>query len=107
MKQWILHGVGGVADVRERNAEFETMGGMSRAELIALFTATVDEARAVIGGLSSERLAEIIQPQGRTTSVLGAIYQVVGHVGEHVGQVILLTKQMGRTDLDLTLPRRR
>jgi len=40
-------------------------------------------------------------------SVLGAIYQVVGHVGEHVGQIVLLTKQMVGTDLDLTMPRRR
>ena len=27
-------------------------------------------------------------------SVLEAIYQVVGHVQQHVGQIILLTKQM-------------
>lgn len=107
MRQWMLHSVGGVADVRERDAEFETMGGMSRAELIARFTSTVEEVHTVIAGVSAERLVEIIHPQGRTTSVLGAIYQVVTHVGEHVGQIILLTKQMGGTDLDLTLPRRR
>jgi hypothetical protein len=40
-------------------------------------------------------------------SVLDAIYQVVGHVQQHVGQIILLTKQMAATDLDLTMPRPR
>jgi hypothetical protein len=50
---------------------------------------------------------ERITPQGRDVSVLGAIYQVVGHVQQHVGQIILLTKQMLETDLDLTMPRPR
>jgi uncharacterized damage-inducible protein DinB len=107
MRQWIMHGVGGKADVRVRDAEFETASGMTRAELIGLFAATVEEARAVLAGVSHARLVEIIHPQGREVSVLGAIYQVVGHVGEHVGQIILLTKQMVGTDLDLTMPRRR
>ena len=107
MRQWILHGVGGKPDVRTRDAEFSADGGLGRAELVALFTTTVDEARGVIAAVPAERLVEIIHPQGRETSVLGAIYQVVGHVQEHVGQIILLTKQMGGTDLDLTMPRKR
>jgi len=32
---------------------------------------------------------------------------VVGHVQQHVGQAILLTKQMVGEDLDLTIPRMR
>jgi hypothetical protein len=107
MRQWILHGVGGKPDVRTRDAEFATDGGMSRAELVTLFTTTIDEVRSVIAAVPSERLVEIIHPQGRETSVLGAVYQVVGHVQEHVGQIILLTKQMVGTDLDLTMPRKR
>jgi hypothetical protein len=107
MRQWILHGVGGKPDVRTRDAEFSADGGMGRAELVALFTTTVDEVRGVIATVSMERLVETIHPQGRETSVLGAIYQVVGHVQEHVGQIILLTKQMVGTDLDLTMPRKR
>ncbi|MCU1322819.1 MAG: hypothetical protein JWM43_2468 [Acidobacteriaceae bacterium] len=107
MRQWIMHGVGGAEDVRERNLEFETLSGIGRPELVLLFTATVEEARVVIASLPLERLVETIHPQGRTVSMLGAIYQVVAHVGEHVGQVILLTKQMAGEDLDLTMPRRR
>jgi uncharacterized damage-inducible protein DinB len=107
MRQWIMHGVGGKPDVRTRDAEFSADGGMTKAELMALFTATVEEARGVIASLPHARLSETIHPQGRETSVLGAIYQVVGHVQEHVGQVILLTKQMVGMDLDLTIPRKR
>jgi uncharacterized damage-inducible protein DinB len=106
-RQWIMHGVGGAPDVRVRPAEFSAAGGMSGAALVALFTATMDEAKAVIAGVTAERLVERTTPQGRNVSVLEAIYQVVGHVQQHVGQIILVTKQMLETDLDLTMPRPR
>jgi uncharacterized damage-inducible protein DinB len=106
-RQWVIHGVGGAADIRVRDAEFSADGGKSGAELIALFRSAMAEAKSVIFAVSIERLAERITPQGRHVSVLEAIYQVVGHVQQHVGQIILLTKQMTATDLDLTMPRPR
>ncbi len=36
-RQWIMHGVDGALDVRVRDKEFSADGGMSGAELIALF----------------------------------------------------------------------
>jgi hypothetical protein len=107
MRQWILHGVGGNPDVRTRDAEFSATGGPTRAELLTLFEATIDEAAAVIQTVPAARLLEIIHPQGRRNTVLEAIYQVVGHVQLHIGQIVLLTKQLAATDLDLTIPRPR
>jgi hypothetical protein len=106
-RQWVMHGVGGVPDVRVRDAEFSAGGGKSGSELLALFQATMAEAKSVIAAVPAERMIERITPQGRDVSVLEAIYQVVGHVQQHVGQIILLTKQMTATDLDLTMPRPR
>lgn len=106
-RQWAMHGVGGAADVRVRDAEFSADGGLSASELMELFASTMDEACEVIAATPAERLTEIMHPQGRTVSVLEAIYQVVGHVQQHVGQIILLTKQMTAKDLDLTIPRPR
>jgi uncharacterized damage-inducible protein DinB len=106
-RQWIMHGVGGVEDVRVRDKEFSANGGMSGAELIALFEATMDEAKDIIAAVPADRMTERVHPQGRDVSVLEAIYQVVGHVQQHVGQIILVTKQMLGTDLDLTMPRPR
>jgi len=54
-----------------------------------------------------ERLVERINPQWGEVSVMEAIYQVVGHVQQHVGQIILVTKQMTAADVDLTIPRPR
>ena len=106
-RQWIMHGVGGAADVRVRDKEFSADGGMTGTELIALFESTMNEAKRVIATVPSERLVERITPQGRDVSVLEAIYQVVTHVHQHVGQIILVTKQMLATDIDLTAPRPR
>jgi Protein of unknown function (DUF1572) len=109
IRQWILHGIGGETDVRERDEEFSVRGGMSRDELMERFLGTVAESKTVIARTSTERMFERIAPQpGRPAeSVLGAIYMVVGHVQQHVGQVVLLTKQLVGKDLDLTIPRRR
>src|ERR1700742_3355829 len=59
-RQWIMHGVGGAPDVRVREKEFSARGGMSGAELIALFEATMDEAKAAIATVTAERLVERI-----------------------------------------------
>ncbi|HEX3967406.1 MAG TPA: Clp protease N-terminal domain-containing protein [Edaphobacter sp.] len=106
-RQWIVHGVGGAEDVRVRDKEFSADRGMTGTELISLFESTMDEAKRVIAMVPEERMTERIHPQGRDASVLEAIYQVVGHVQQHTGQIILLTKQMLATDLDLTMPRPR
>ena len=105
MRQWIMHGIGGAQDVRVRDTEFNARGNPDRLALMELFASTVAEARGVIGCLAIARLVEKTTPQKREVSVLEAIYQVVAHVEQHVGQIVLLTKQMTAADLDLTIPR--
>lgn len=107
IRQWVMHGVGGSGDVRVREREFGTEGGLSGVELMGIFETTMCEAYGVIAAVPAGRLTEVVHPQGRTVTVLEAIYQVVAHVHQHVGQIILLTKQMTRADLDLTIPRPR
>lgn len=108
MRQWIMHGIKGDPDVRVRDAEFAARGGLTKSELIERFRGAVEEAIAVIAGLTDERLLERTDPQQfGEESILEVIYRVVGHVQQHTGQIILLTKQMSGRDLDLTIPRPR
>ena len=109
IRQWIMHGVAGSKDIRVRENEFNAPENLSGGVLAEMFATALAEARSVIASLPSERLTERTSPQpGRPeVSVLEAIYQVVAHAHEHTGQVILLTKQMIATDLDLTTPRPR
>jgi uncharacterized damage-inducible protein DinB len=111
LRQWILFGIAGQPDVRTRDAEFALDPDLSVAAIRQHFSATLAECRTVIAGVSEERLLEVIDPQPGTywgsPTVLEGIYQVVGHLQQHAGQIILLTKQLTRSDLDLTLPRKR
>jgi uncharacterized damage-inducible protein DinB len=111
MRQWILHGVDGQPDVRVRDEEFTLVPSTTSAQARATFTAAFDESCKVLVELSPGRLLEVIDPQPggtwRHLTILEAIFQVVGHVQMHAGQIIVLTKQMTEKDLDLTMPRKR
>jgi hypothetical protein len=111
IRQWILHGIAEQPDVRRRDEEFTLTPSIPSSSAFANFTATLNEARQVIATLPPARLTEIIDPQPtgtwRHTPILVAIYKVVSHLEYHVGQIVLLTKQMYGTDLDLSMPRRR
>lgn len=111
MRQWILHGIDDQPDVRERDEEFTLTPSANPAEVRARFNTTLDEACRVIAAVSAERLLVVIDPQPtgtwRHTTILEAIFKVVGHVEMHTGQIILLTKQLTAGDLDLSTPRKR
>ena len=111
MRQWILHGIAGQPDVRERDAEFSLAPTTDSATARAKFNATLEESAQVIAALPPARLLEVIDPQPTGTwrhcTILEAIFKVVGHVDHHTGQIILLTKQLAAKDLDLSMPRKR
>ncbi len=100
LRQWIIGGVGGQPDVRDRDAEFAARGGLQPAELAAKLKATVSEAAEVIRALPVERLAErkTIQKVYETT-LMEAIYHVVEHFAQHTGQLIFATKLLTGEDL--------
>jgi uncharacterized damage-inducible protein DinB len=99
IRQWIGHGVGGLADVRERDKEFAARGGRSTQEVLGVFQSTVAEAMQILQQMPLQRLTERTKPQNREVAVLEAIYQVVGHLMLHTGQIIFATKQITGKDL--------
>ena len=111
MRQWILHGIADQPDIRQRDEEFTLIPSTNSADAAARFNRTLDESASVIAALSPDRLLVVIDPQPtgtwRHTTILEAIFKVVGHVEMHTGQIILLTKQLVATDLNLSMPRKR
>jgi uncharacterized damage-inducible protein DinB len=99
MRQWIISGVGGAPDHRQRDAEFAARGGMPAPELLEKLRTTVDEAIAVIQNVTVERLLEPLTIQNYNTTGLSAIYHVVEHVAQHTGQIIFATKMLTSEDL--------
>ncbi len=105
-RQWIVHGVCGAPDSRDRPGEFGRDGGLGRAELIAHLERSlddVDQALLVIearAASSSRTLLERRTIQGMDVSVLDALYHVVEHFSQHVGQIIYITKLRTGSDLE-------
>jgi uncharacterized damage-inducible protein DinB len=92
VRQWIVSGVGGAADVRYRAGEFEARAGGDAASLLAQLDRVLDEADAVLARLTIEDLSTRRTIQDRDYTVLEAVYHVVEHFSLHLGQIILLAK---------------
>jgi hypothetical protein len=99
VRQWLLSGIGGAPDTRDRSSEFSARSGGPAAALLTNLRRTVDDALNVIRTLPHDRLVEPISIQGYDTSVLAAIFHVVEHFSGHTYQIILLTKRATREDL--------
>ena len=99
VRQWILSGVGGAPEHRDRPAAFAARSGPAAPALIATLRRTTTDAIAVIRAVPHARLNERVTIQGYDTTVLAAIFHVVEHFSGHTYQIILLTKQATREDL--------
>ena len=99
VRQWIISGVGGAPDTRVRDAEFAARALMETGELMGRLEATVNEANAVLSGVTAARLAEQVTIQKYDLTVLEAIYHVVEHFSQHTGQIIFATKMLTGEDL--------
>ena len=99
VRQWILSGIGGAPERRDRPAEFAARSGPDGAVLLAKLRDTVTDAIGVIRTLPRARLNEAVTIQGYDTTVLAAIFHVVEHFSGHTYQIILMTKHATREDL--------
>ena len=90
--EWILGGVGGRSIKRYRAGEFEQQDGADAAALLDDLEKVLQEADAVLAGLTEKDLERSVVIQGRDTNVLGAVYHVVEHFAMHTGQIVLMTK---------------
>ena len=99
IRQWIVSGVGGAPDRRERAAEFARRDGLLKDELLTILSGAVHDADATLARISRAALAEPRTIQGREVTVLEAIYHVVEHFGMHTGQIAYISKL--RTGKDL------
>lgn len=93
VRQWIVSGVGGAPDTRDRAAEFSTRRGASTDELLARLEAVLDEADGVLARLTPPDLMERRTIQGRDISVMAAVYSAVQHFSTHLGQIIVVAKE--------------
>jgi len=102
VRQWIVSGLGGVPDRRQRDKEFSPPGPIPPRILVARLRKAVSEADRVMRKLNAEALARTYSIQGFRVTGVQAVFHVAEHFSHHAGQIILLTKMLGGKDLKFT-----
>ncbi len=98
-RQWIVCGLGGESDQRNRDAEFAQRDVVPRNELLARIKQTISDVDATLANFDPDRLLAKQNIQGLDVTAIEAILHVVEHFSMHTGQIILLTKMLANADL--------
>ena len=102
VRQWIVSGVGGNPDFRDRDREFQEQGPIRARLLIAVLRKSVREACAMLGALGPAEMRASYRIQKFQVTGFQAISHVVDHFSYHSGQIVFITKQRLGRDLDFT-----
>ena len=102
VRQWIISGLGGAPDTRQRDREFSERGPLPRRVLADRLRQTVDNACGVLSKLSRNDLARIHTIQNFRVTGSEATFHVAEHFSHHAGQIILLAKILTGRDLKFT-----
>jgi uncharacterized damage-inducible protein DinB len=99
VRQYVIATLGGVPDVRERQAEFDATGPMPAPDLLGRLEKTMAEASGVIGRLDPPALLRTYRVQGSVESGLSILVHVVEHFSYHTGQIAYIVKSRKNVDL--------
>jgi hypothetical protein len=96
LRQWIVAGVGGAPDVRNRPGEFADRSGAPKSEAFAKLQGVIRACDAVLARLGPDDLLAPRRIQGYDLSVTRAIFHVIPHFRGHVQEIIHMTRaQLG------------
>ncbi|MCX6142216.1 MAG: DUF1572 family protein [Ignavibacteriales bacterium] len=99
LRQFILSGVGGVKDTRNKDMEFSERHGIPKEELILGLKQALLAADETLARLDAARLLESTTVQNRDRRIFEVIAVVVDHFALHCGQIIYITKLKTGKDL--------
>ena len=97
--QYILTGIGGMTDLRERDLEFSTKSGISATELGKRISEVVGRSVEVIDMVRPDQLRQVRPVQVFQESVLAMMVHVIEHTSYHTGQIAFITKLIKNEDL--------
>jgi hypothetical protein len=96
LRQWLVSGVGGARDVRDRPSEFSDRSGQPKADVLAKLKDVLRDCDAVLALLTPDELLASRRIQGFDVTVVKAIFDVVPHFRGHVQEIIHMTRaQLG------------
>ncbi len=96
VRQWLICGISGIPDHRERQREFDDRSGISTVDLLAQLSATVEEAKERISALTDSTTVQLRKVQEWEIDGAQAIVDSVAHFQGHTQEIIHLTRiQLG------------
>ena len=98
-RQWIVSGLGGGLDERNRDSEFLQRDIIERSELSKHLKNTLVVVDQVLARLDPHMLLERHTIQSNDVDPLEAVFHVTEHFSMHTGQIIMLTKILTGSDL--------
>ncbi len=99
VRQWILCGLGGAEDRRDRPAEFAQRAPLPLDETFEQLRKTVEQADTVLAALPPAVLLEKRTIQVYEVTGVHAILHVITHFSEHTGQILWAVKRLTGEDL--------
>ncbi|MEZ2414223.1 DinB family protein [Muriicola sp. E247] len=98
--QYVLAGIGGKKDMRQRDAEFNISGGISKEQLMADLKSLIEQVKELVESLTDEQLIKYYKVQGFNLSGVGILMHVVEHFSYHTGQIAYWVKCLKAKDLE-------
>jgi hypothetical protein len=96
VRQYIVAGVGGAKDLRNRPAEFADRSHRPKQDLLIKLKSTIDEADNVLARLSADQLVAQRQIQGWDLTLTEAVFGCISHFCGHTQEIIHMTRhQLG------------
>jgi len=101
LRQWIISGIGGLEDIRNRPLEFDDSTRLSKTEITNKLQEIINECKKIINNFNPDNLLERRRIQGFEENILSAIYEVVSHLVLHSGQIIYITRLILKSNYKL------
>jgi hypothetical protein len=92
VRQWIISGVGGEPDIRDRPKEFSDRSCLAKAELIRRLDEIASNADAVLARLTDQQLLERRRIQGFDATILSAVLDCLTHFRGHMQEIVYITR---------------
>lgn len=95
VRQWIISGVGGVPDTRDRPKEFSDRSQASKAELLHQLDEVLAETDQVLAGLTPEQAVAPRRIQGFDGETgISAIFHSIAHFYGHTQEIVHMTRTL-------------
>ena len=99
MTQYGIASLGGRTDARNRDLEFSTTSGLTKAQLLEKLENVVTEVKKEISSVNNKELLLIREVQSFKMSGIGVIMHLVEHLSYHTGQIAFWTKILKNKNL--------